>query len=236
MAPGAYDFARRAYFERLGATGFSFGRCRPARISHRHRRGSIASALRLAAMRADLSAEIQEPRARTRRQHRRGADFRRSQRRRPRDQRYALQRRSWASALRVRHSHEHRWRPRVCAAALDVLADLANCVALSGQKDSPPSARCCLLAPISSSPASMCQRCARSSWLLSRSARSCLDRPAISMRGLGACGVHRVLIFPESVLEPGFQMSFAATMALGGVVRNAETRAARAGFADARTR
>jgi competence protein ComEC len=28
MAPGAYDFARRAYFERLGATGFAYGRCR----------------------------------------------------------------------------------------------------------------------------------------------------------------------------------------------------------------
>ena len=30
MVPGAYDFARRAYFERLAATGFAFGRCRPA--------------------------------------------------------------------------------------------------------------------------------------------------------------------------------------------------------------
>lgn len=29
MAPGAYDFARRAFFERLGATGFAYGRCRP---------------------------------------------------------------------------------------------------------------------------------------------------------------------------------------------------------------
>jgi hypothetical protein len=30
MAPGGYDFARRDYFERLGATGFAYGRCRPA--------------------------------------------------------------------------------------------------------------------------------------------------------------------------------------------------------------
>src|SRR5690606_3725277 len=29
MAPGGYDFARRAFFERLGATGFAYGRCRP---------------------------------------------------------------------------------------------------------------------------------------------------------------------------------------------------------------
>lgn len=41
-----------------------------------------------------------------------------------------------------------------------------------------------------------------------------LDRPAISMRGLGLAAFIVVLIFPESVLEPGFQMSFAATMAL----------------------
>ncbi|MBC7767867.1 MAG: ComEC/Rec2 family competence protein [Phycisphaerales bacterium] len=41
-----------------------------------------------------------------------------------------------------------------------------------------------------------------------------LDRPAISMRGLGLAALIVVALFPESVLEPGFQMSFAATMAL----------------------
>jgi competence protein ComEC len=41
-----------------------------------------------------------------------------------------------------------------------------------------------------------------------------LDRPAISMRGLALAAFIVVMIFPESVLEPGFQMSFAATMAL----------------------
>ena len=41
-----------------------------------------------------------------------------------------------------------------------------------------------------------------------------LDRPAISMRGLALAAFIVVLIFPESVIEPGFQMSFAATMAL----------------------
>jgi competence protein ComEC len=57
MAPGAYDFARRAYFERLGATGFAYGRCRPANFAapeawlDRQR-------LRLAALRADLAAAI----------------------------------------------------------------------------------------------------------------------------------------------------------------------------------
>jgi competence protein ComEC len=41
-----------------------------------------------------------------------------------------------------------------------------------------------------------------------------LDRPAISMRGLALAAFIVVMIFPESVLEPGFQMSFAATTAL----------------------
>jgi competence protein ComEC len=41
-----------------------------------------------------------------------------------------------------------------------------------------------------------------------------LDRPAISMRGLALAAFIVTAIFPESVLEPGFQMSFAATMAL----------------------
>jgi competence protein ComEC len=41
-----------------------------------------------------------------------------------------------------------------------------------------------------------------------------LDRPAISMRGLALAALIVTMAFPESVLEPGFQMSFAATMAL----------------------
>ena len=59
MAPGAYDFARRAYFERLGATGFAYGRCRPLAFEpppawlDRQR-------LRLSALRSDLSLAILE--------------------------------------------------------------------------------------------------------------------------------------------------------------------------------
>lgn len=33
MAPSAYDFARRAWFERLSATGYAFGRCRPITLA-----------------------------------------------------------------------------------------------------------------------------------------------------------------------------------------------------------
>lgn len=41
-----------------------------------------------------------------------------------------------------------------------------------------------------------------------------LDRPAITMRALALAAVVVIALAPESVLEPGFQMSFAATLAL----------------------
>lgn len=41
-----------------------------------------------------------------------------------------------------------------------------------------------------------------------------VDRPAISMRGLAASLAIIVVVMPDSVVEPGFQMSFAATAAL----------------------
>ena len=135
MAPGAYDFARRAYFERLGATGFAFGRCRPADFepppdlarpptsdARRHARRSL---------RRDRRS-----RARARRRHRRGARHRRPQlhrRRRP-TQRSATPGSAicsrcpaftWASSAA--------WCSRRCA--LDALADRADRAALSGEED-----------------------------------------------------------------------------------------------------
>jgi len=41
-----------------------------------------------------------------------------------------------------------------------------------------------------------------------------IDRPALTLRTLGAAVVVTLLISPEAVLNPGFQMSFAATLAL----------------------
>lgn len=59
LAPGAYDFARLAYFQQLGGVGFIWGRCRPALFgppeAWRDR-----FALRIGAIRADLSAGIQD--------------------------------------------------------------------------------------------------------------------------------------------------------------------------------
>ena len=58
MAPGAYDFSRRAFFEQLGASGFAYGRCRPI-DTPLPLNWLDRQQLRLAAMRSDLSLAIQ---------------------------------------------------------------------------------------------------------------------------------------------------------------------------------
>ncbi|HEX3811150.1 MAG TPA: ComEC/Rec2 family competence protein [Rhizomicrobium sp.] len=50
------------------------------------------------------------------------------------------------------------------------------------------------------------------------------DRPAISMRALALAATIILLIEPESIIEPGFQMSFAAVVALIAVVEWEQAR------------
>ncbi len=212
LAPGGYDFARRAYFERLGATGFAFGRCRPTAFPappswfDRQR-------LRLAAMRADLSAAIQD--AAPGRGGAIGAALitgdRSSIDKATND---ALRDSGLGHLLSVSGIHMGvvgglvfgalvgllsliapvalRW-PVKKIAAIGALATLAAYLVVSGS--SVPALRSFVMA------------CVAFGAIL-------LDRPAISMRGLALAALIVTLIFPESVLEPGFQMSFAATMAL----------------------
>lgn len=59
LAPGGYDFARRAFFERLGATGFAYGRCRAADLPLPPA-WQDRVVLKLAALRSDLSSMIVE--------------------------------------------------------------------------------------------------------------------------------------------------------------------------------
>lgn len=44
-----------------------------------------------------------------------------------------------------------------------------------------------------------------------------LDRPALALRNVAVAAAIIILLFPESVLDPGFQMSFAAVLALVSV-------------------
>jgi competence protein ComEC len=212
LAPGAYDFARRAYFERLGATGFSFGRCRPIALAppaswlDRQR-------LTLAAMRSDLTAAIVAAAP-----GRGGAIAAAlvTGDRSTIDQvtNEALRDSGLGHLLSVSGIHMGvvgglvfamvLWTlslvppialrvPVKKIAALTALIVLAAYLVVSGS--SVPAIRSFIMA------------CVAFGAIL-------LDRPAISMRGLALAAFVVVLIFPESVLEPGFQMSFAATMAL----------------------
>ena len=212
MAPGAYDFARRAYFERLGATGFAFGRCRPIDLGappdwlDRQR-------LQLAAWRSDLAAEIVSAApgrggaiaAALVTGDRSSVDA---------DTNAALRDSGLGHLLSVSGIHMGVvgglvfamvvWTLSLMApialrfpvkkiAAVVALVTLVVYFVLSGS--SVPALRSLVMA------------CVAFGAIL-------LDRPAISMRGLALSAVIVVLLLPESVLEPGFQMSFAATMAL----------------------
>jgi competence protein ComEC len=212
LAPGAYDFARRAWFERLGATGFGFGRCRPAAFAppddwlDRHR-------LWLAAARYDLSGAIQ--RAAPGRGGTIAAALVTGDRS-PIDQQTneALRDSGLGHLLSVSGIHMGvvgglvfamllwtlsligpialRW-PVKKLAAIGALAALLAYLIVSGS--SVPALRAFVMA------------CVAFGAIL-------LDRPAISMRGLALAALIVTLILPEAVIEPGFQMSFAATMAL----------------------
>jgi len=212
MAPGAYDFARRAYFERLGATGFAFGRCRPADF------GAPAGwldqqRLQLAALRADLAAAIIAA-APDRGGAIAAALVSGDRSAIDAETNAALRDSGLGHLLSVSGIHMGVVGGLVFAmvvwtlslvspialrfpvkkiAALVALVVLAIYLVISGS--SVPALRSFVMA------------CVAFGAIL-------LDRPAISMRGLALSAVIVVLLLPESVIEPGFQMSFAATMAL----------------------
>ncbi len=212
MAPGAYDFARRAYFERLAATGYAYGRCRPQAFGppagwlDRQR-------LRLAAVRADLSAAIQHA-APGRGGAIAAALVTGDRSSIDKDTNDALRDSGLGHLLSVSGIHMGvvggltfallLWSLSLIApialrfpvkklAAAGALMVLGAYLVISGS--SVPALRAFVMA------------CVAFGAIL-------LDRPAISMRGLALAAVIVTLLFPESVLEPGFQMSFAATMAL----------------------
>lgn len=212
LAPQGYDFARRAWFERLGATGFGIGRCRPAAFAYPPRWLDRAR-LRLAAWRYDLSGVIQ--RAAPGRGGAIAAALVTGDRS-PIDAatNEALRDSGLGHLLSVSGIHMGvvgglvfamlLWTlslvgpialrfPVKKLAALGALAALAAYLIISGS--SVPALRAFVMA------------CVAFGAIL-------LDRPAISMRGLALAALIVVLLFPEAVVEPGFQMSFAATMAL----------------------
>ncbi|MBX3428996.1 MAG: ComEC/Rec2 family competence protein [Hyphomonadaceae bacterium] len=212
MAPGAYDFARRAYFERLGATGFSFGRCRPADFSppavwfDRQR-------LRLAALRSDLSAEIQDI-APGRGGSIAAALISGDRSAVDRDTNEVLFNAGLGHLLSVSGVHMSIVGGLVFAALLWTFS-LISPIALRFpvKKIAAVGALVAVGAYLIISGINVP---ALRSFIMAAVAFGAilLDRPAISMRGLALAAAIVVLLFPESVLDVSFQMSFAATMAL----------------------
>lgn len=212
MAPGAYDFARRAYFERLGATGYAYGRCRPADFPPPP--GWMdQQRLRLAALRADLSAAIQQS-APGRGGRIAAALISGDRSAVDRDTNELLFNAGLGHLLSVSGIHMSivgglvfllvmwaasliapialRW-PVKKIAAIAALSAVGAYLLISGINV--PALRSFIMAGVAFG-------------------AILLDRPAISMRGLALAALIVVCLFPESVLDASFQMSFAATMAL----------------------
>lgn len=212
LAPGGYDFARRAYFENLSATGFAFGRCRPAPFEPPPR-WTDRQVLALAAIRSDLSAAIVA--AAPGRGGALAAALVTGDRA-PIDTETneALRDSGLGHLVSVSGIHMGVVGGLVFAALVWTLS-LVGPIALRFPVKK-IAALCALIAlglylviSGTSVPAlrAFVMACVAFGAIL-------LDRPAISMRGLALAAFIVTLLFPESVLEPGFQMSFAATMAL----------------------
>ncbi|MBI3437062.1 MAG: ComEC/Rec2 family competence protein, partial [Proteobacteria bacterium] len=212
MAPGAYDFARRAYFERLGATGYAYGRCRPLAFTP-PLSWLDAQRLRISAMRADLSAAIQEA-APGRGGAIAAAMITGDTSPIDKDTTTAFRNSGLQHLLSVSGVHMGVVGGLVFA-VLTWLLSLISPIALRFpvKKIAAVFALIALAAYLvisgSSVPAlrSFIMACVAFGAIL-------LDRPAISIRGVVLSALLVTLILPESVLEPGFQMSFAATAAL----------------------
>ncbi len=211
LAPGAYDFARRAYFEQLGAAGFTLGRCRP--IAAAFPAGIAGARLRLAAVRSDLADAIYAASP--------GAGGAVAASLLVGDRSFlseevntALRDSGLGHVLSVSGLHMGVVGGLVFAAltgffaliaplalrvpvrklaALGALGVLTLYLVISGA--SVPALRAYVMAVVAFG-------------------AILIDRPAISMRGLALAALIITLLLPESVLEPGFQMSFAATAAL----------------------
>ncbi|MBI1250049.1 MAG: DUF4131 domain-containing protein [Alphaproteobacteria bacterium] len=221
IAPGAYDFARRAYFERLGATGFALGPCRPIRLE-RPELALDRARLQLAAWRADLTALIYAaapgPGGAVA-----AALVTGDRSLIPESANETLRDSGLGHLISVSGLHMGVVGGIVFVSLLAAFSLIpAIALRVSARKLAAGGALIALTAYLFISGASVpairayVMACVAFGAVL-------IDRPAISMRGLGLALLLITLALPESVLEPGFQMSFAATAALVAAFEAGET-------------
>lgn len=212
LAPGGYDFARRAYFEQLGATGFALGSCRPIEAPLPEDAWTRA-VLQVAALRSDMAETIHD--ASPGRGGAVAASLIVGDRSHVAEEvNQALFDSGLGHILSVSGLHMS-IAGGVVYAGLAALLSLVPALALRFPvpKLAAGGALVMLTLYLIISGASVPAQRAFVMAAVALGAKL-IDRPAISMRGLALAALLIVLWMPESVLEPGFQMSFAATAAL----------------------
>lgn len=212
MAPRGYDFARRAYFQQIGASGFALGRCRPVAAPPPPSRFDQAQ-LAVAAWRRDLTETIFAM-APTEGGAIAAAMVTGDRSLMSEATNVAFRDSGLGHLLSVSGLHMALVAGGVYAAAHFLLA-LIGPLALRFPIRKWAAGAALMVAAVylvisgASVPA---QR----AFVMTGVALGAvlLDRPAFTLRALGVAAVIVVLMAPESVVEPGFQMSFAATAAL----------------------
>ncbi|MFZ4603226.1 MAG: ComEC/Rec2 family competence protein [Caulobacterales bacterium] len=223
LAPGAFDSQRRAYVEQVGATGFALGRCRPVEAPPLTRFADRAAML-VAAVRRDVTEAIIDMAA-----GRGGAitaalitgdaSFVDA------EALDALRDSGLGHLLSVSGLHMGLV-AGMTFGAVTMLAALIPGLALRA-----PVRKIGALAAIGAGGAylvlSGSSVPAERAYLMTVVAFGAilLDRPAFTMRALALALVVVLAARPESVLEPGFQMSFAATGALIALYEGHRARA-----------
>jgi competence protein ComEC len=212
MAPHAYDFARRAYFMQIGAAGFALGRCRPTDAGPPPG-WSDRVALRVAAMRRDLTEAIfaaapDEGGAIA------AAMVTGDRSLMSQETLIAFRDSGLGHMLSVSGLHMALVAGGIYA-ALHLLLALIAPLALRFpiRKWAASIALVCAAGYLVVSGASVP---AQRAFVMTAVALGAVlfDRPPFTLRALGVAAVVVVALFPESVVDPGFQMSFAATAAL----------------------
>ena len=212
MLPGDYDFQRQAYFEQLGAVGYVQGRCRGGTLGAP---SNLADHLGIAlsTFRRNLAAHVNVAAG-----ERAGGfaaalisgdrSFMRN------DDQEALRGSGLAHLLAISGLHMGIVGGLVfflTRKALALIAPLA--LRVSVQK---PAAMTALLASLAYLVLSGASVSTQRAFIMSAVVFGAVlfDRAAISMRSFAIAMIAVVLLQPESVMTPGFQMSFAASGAL----------------------
>ena len=225
-APGGYDFGRAAFFDGIGAVGFAYGRAEPiaplrgATLSRANR--DLRRAAALAHDRANSRGT-----ARQHRRHRHRTHHRRSRIDLREDDEAALRDAGLAHVLAIAGLHMALvglglfW---IVRALLAPFPHWRSAIRSRNGRRSRLSAGATFYLIISgaATPAT------RAFVMLAMMLIAILfDRPALSMRSVALAATIILLLRPESLIEPGFQMSFAAVVGLIAVAEWEQARRAR---------